>query len=568
MTDPSRIIRSIAARQIADTIAGTYSVDMGTSFTGFLDAAFDGLLSGDTVLIRISGSANTLEEHRQRQYYIARGENGERFVNRFNVFGGRYIHFTGLRQPPRLQDIRGCAVSSAAPRTGYFDCSDTMFNRMYEVDRWTYEMCHTEGVTVDCPNRERLGYGPEGAYQTTWGLGLPCFSSGAHYIKNVRDWSDVQHPDGSINNVAPQISVMYGGALNGNAVMNIAWEHYLAYGDRKILEEAYGTGRKWLEFLNRHVVDGMLTAYDEGGYFLGEWVSPGPVFEYAGTPEALFFNNCVYAMTIEVFINIAEALGLIEEIQSYRERLKMLRVRMHAAYYNPSENSYLNGDQVRTAFALYAGIVPDSLRASVLGHLEDDMTGEHPYFNIGSFVRYPYCNIIYRYPQFQEIIDRILSRTAYPGYGYFLAKGETTWPETWEIVNHNTSSVHTSYAGVASGWFIKSLAGINPDVEAPGYRLVTIRPAAVQRLAYARAAVESPRGLIESGWRKTGRGIVYNISIPPGSEAQIYLPSPASRITEGGQAIVTLDGLKFVDDGNTVVIFTGAGRYQFEITNN
>jgi alpha-L-rhamnosidase len=566
MTDPSRIVETIAARRIADTIPGTYSVDMGKSFTGFLDASFDGLQAGDTVMIQISNLTTLVEEHRQRQYYIARGENGERFSNRFNFFAGRYIHFTGLRQAPKLQDIKGHAVSSAAPRTGYFECSDELFNRMYEVDRWTYEMCHTDGVTVDCPNRERLGYGPEGGYQTTWGLGLTCFASGAHYIKNVRDWSDVQRPDGSINNVAPQISIMYGGSLNGTANMNIAWEHYLAHGDKKILEEAYGTGKKWLAFLDSHVVDGLLTPYDGGGYFLGDWMRPGPVFEYADTPEALYFNNCVYAMTLGLLIDIAETLGRGDETAPYREQLKMHRAKMHDRYYDASTGSYLNGDQVRTAFALYAGIVPDSLQRSVLEHLEKDMTGEHPYFNIGSFARYPYCKIIYAQPHFQEIIAGILAKTSYPGYGYFLSQGETSWPEAWEIQHSNSSIIHTSYAGVTSGWFIKCLAGIEPSVEGAGYRNFTVRPRAVRRLDRAKAGLESPYGLIESGWYREDGRVIHEITVPVGTEARICLSAKADDITENGRALAQTPGIRVTDykDGYAL-IDAEAGKYRFEV---
>jgi alpha-L-rhamnosidase len=568
MTDPSKIIETISAKKI-DTISGTWRVDLGKSFTGFVEAHFAGLKEGDTVLIQISNRPNAVEEHRQCQYYIARGENGEFFRNRFNFFGGRYVHFTGLKQAPKLADVTGYAVSSAAPRTGYFECSDEMFNRMYEVDRWTYEMCNTEGVTVDCPNRERLGYGPEGAYQTTWGLGLPCFSSGAYYMKNIRDWSDVQDADGSINNVAPQISRMYGSALNGAANMNIALEHYLSYGDKKILEDVYETGKKWLGFLDNYVSDGLLTPYDEGGYFLGEWVSPGPIFEYGNTPQALFSNNCVYAMTLDFFIRISEALNRDkDEINPYREKLAILRPKIHERYFDPAINSYLTGDQVRTAFAIFAGVVPDSLKPLVVKHLENDMTGEHPYFNIGSFTRYQYFHVLFAYPQFQEIIADILSKTTYPGYGNFLEHGQTTWPETWEIDHPNSAIIHTSYAGISS-WFIKSLAGIEPDENDPGYRTVIIRPHTVEKLRYAKAGLESPYGLIESGWKKENGKVVYEISIPVGTKAKIYLPAKLSEIKENGLPLTQVEGIKTCEEkDNYSLIIAESGKYVIRLFRN
>jgi alpha-L-rhamnosidase len=136
-----------------------------------LDATFNGLAPGDVVDIKISNNSKVADgvqgekagsfvicEFSQSQRYIARGENGEKFRNRFNYFGGRYVHFIGLKQPPKLADVTGYVITSAGKRTGSFECSEPLWNKIYEIDCFTYEMCTPEGVTVDCPHRERLGY--------------------------------------------------------------------------------------------------------------------------------------------------------------------------------------------------------------------------------------------------------------------------------------------------------------------------------------------------------------------------------------------------------------------------
>jgi alpha-L-rhamnosidase len=343
--------------------------------------------------------------------------------------------------------------------------------------------------------------------------------------------------------------------------MNIAWEHYLAYGDKKILEQAYGTGKRWLEFLQTHVKDGMLVSYDSHGYFIGDWLGPGQRQEYGNTVEALFFNNCAYAMTLDLFIHIAGLLDRDNETAPYRERLTTLRTRLHETYFNPAVNSYLNGDQVRTSFALFAGIFPDSLRPAALKHLEEDMTGAHPYFDIGSSSRYPYFKTLFAYPQFHEIISGILSKTSKPGYGYILSQGETAWTEVWEA--DEPARIHTSYTGI-SAWFIKGLAGIEPDIEGPGYRVFTIRPHIVKRLDYAKAAVESPYGLIESAWKRNGDKIDYEISVPIGSEARIYLPATAAQITENGQPLSSVQGVEVIEEKDGYVqIYAQSGKYKF-----
>ncbi|MDR0745622.1 MAG: family 78 glycoside hydrolase catalytic domain [Mediterranea sp.] len=559
MTDPSRIIDTIPAKAVSvitdpsrTALQKTiYRVDMGKEFTGFLQAEFDGLQRGDTVEIMISmrdddperveatyGIGNkVVEEQKQRQLYIARGQKGETFRNRFNFFAGRYIHFRGLRKAPELKHIKGLAVSSAAETGASFACSDTLYNRIFALDTYTYQMCHTEGVTVDCPNRERLGYGPEGAYQTAWGLGLPYFRSAAHYVKNVRDWADVQFEDGFINNVAPQISDMYGCALNGTAILNIAWEHYRLYGDKRILELAYPVGRKWLGFLSAYVKDDMLTRYADHGYFLGEWVSPGPVFEYAETEEALFFNNCAYAMTLDFMCKIGDTLADHgdtladrQETATDKEKLSALRNALHRTYYYPGTGCYLNGDQVRTSFALYAGLVPDSLTESVEQHLKEKLKSQG-YIDIGSFGRYPFYQTVLGRAGYLDPIGKLLSKTTYPGYGYFVAQGCTTFPEMWEINQPNSTVIHTSYTGI-SAILIKGFAGIRE--ETCGSDTILIAPEPIAGLTGCSATVETPYGTVRSAWQRSDDGVNYRFTIPFGMVARLRLKNREDEYIQAG----------------------------------
>jgi alpha-L-rhamnosidase len=283
-----------------------------------------------------------------------------------------------------------------------------------------------------------------------------------------------------------------------------------------------------------------------------------------GTAPSDFFNNCVYAMNLDLFIRIAEELGYGKETTPYKERLEKVREKTHATWFDPTINNYLNGDQVRTTFALLAGIVPDSLRPVFLKHLEKDMREVHPWFDFGSTSRYQYFKILFAHPLFHEIISDILSKTSYPSYGYFLSIGETAWPEVWE--KNHPSRIHTTYTGI-SAWFIKGLAGIEPDIENPGYRTVTIRPNVIRKLTYAKAGVESPYGLIESSWRKEGDKVIYDITVPVGSNADIYLPTPVALATESGQPLTQAKGVKISGEKDGyLLIHVESGKYKFEVT--
>jgi alpha-L-rhamnosidase len=130
------------------------------------------------------------------------------------------------------------------------------------------------------------------------------------------------------------------------------------------------------------------------------------------------------------------------------------------------------------------------------------------------------------------------------------------------------SRIHTTYTGI-SAWFIKGLAGIETDAENPGYRTVTIRPNVIRKLTYAKAAVESPYGLIESGWRKENGKVIYDISIPAGSKANIYLPTTATSVTESGQPLTQAKGIKIVGEKDGyLLIHAESGKYQLGINRN
>jgi hypothetical protein len=383
MIDPSRIIETIPAQALTGSVPGTWKVTMRKTFTGFLEARFNGLSTGDTVFIKISDRRDTFDTFHQDYYYVARGEDGETFRNRFNYAAGRYVHLSGLKRPP-----------------------------------------------------------------------------------------------------------------------------------------------EWLDFTFQTTREGELfTPYaNHPAMFLGDWLGSGPRTEFGDLPEAQFFGNCVHVMSLQLLNDIAGVLGQSDEAASYHRRIAPLKAKIHKTYYNPATGAYANGDQVRTAWALFAGVVPDTLRLAVLAHLKNDMTGAHPYFDIGSSSRYPYFKTLLAHPKiFHQTVAGLLSKTTYPGYGYFLQQDETTRPEAWDAsVN---AHVHTSYVGI-SAWLIKGLAGI--EQVAAGSRKVVIRPHPVDRLTFARAAVQSPYGEMECGWRRNGGKITYELTVPVGVQAEVYLPD-ASR---------------------------------------
>ena len=82
------------------------------------------------------------------------------------------------------------------PRVAEFKCSSPLLNRIYETTLWTYRCLSLGGYTVDCPHRERLGYG--GDAHATMETAMTNFAAGAFYTKWLADWRDAQDPKPAI----------------------------------------------------------------------------------------------------------------------------------------------------------------------------------------------------------------------------------------------------------------------------------------------------------------------------------------------------------------------------------
>jgi alpha-L-rhamnosidase len=87
--------------------------------------------------------------------------NGEPLVfrSRFNYHGFRYVRVIGTAAAPAVSDATGHLIRTAYERAGDFTSSNDLLNRIYQMTTRTYEALTLGGYVVDCPTRERLGYG-------------------------------------------------------------------------------------------------------------------------------------------------------------------------------------------------------------------------------------------------------------------------------------------------------------------------------------------------------------------------------------------------------------------------
>ena len=162
-----------------------------------------------------------------------------------------------------------------------------------------------------------------------------------------------------------------------------------------------------------------------------------------------------------------------------------------------------------------------------------------------------------------DVAFRIVTKTTFPGWGHWISQGATTLWERWEGID---SRNHTMFGDI-SAWMFRSLAGLQPDADRPGFGRVLIRPHPVTGLEWAEGEHDSPHGRIRSAWRREGEGITCEVDVPPNVTAWVDLPGQdPARMTEAGDTLedaADIRVLGLVDDRLRVAI--GSGTYRFVI---
>ncbi|MDO5566917.1 MAG: family 78 glycoside hydrolase catalytic domain, partial [Planctomycetia bacterium] len=158
MSEPNRLQHEIRPVGIESKGDGIWRIDMGVNFAGWTRIKLVGK-PGDVVKIEFSEAEKLQMTFRNRNEFVIGPSGKGEFRNRFNYSSGRWITLIGLREKPSLDSIRGWSVRTDFESAGSFECSDELLNWIYRTVRWTYENLSVGGYVVDCPQRERLGYG-------------------------------------------------------------------------------------------------------------------------------------------------------------------------------------------------------------------------------------------------------------------------------------------------------------------------------------------------------------------------------------------------------------------------
>ena len=535
MSPPDRVMESLKPQKIEKLGEGHYRIDFGEEISGWVRLRNFSGEKGRRIDIRYICESPVGDNS-----YTMKGDGPESYAARFTWFVFREVEISGWPGELKPEQLIAEAVYSDVRTTGRFECSDTLFNRINKI-WWRSQTDNMHGgVASDCPHRERAPYTGDG--QVACVTVMHNFDSRSFYTKWIRDILGAQNPEtGYVPNGAPWQPGCGGGVAWGAAMNIMPWEYYLHYGDIDLLRDNYDGMKGYIKY--------MLTWTGQDGIMysqapdrskpnqwinLGDWVAPGKL-----PPDNMVHTFYLWRCA-SLTADAAKALGKEEDETYYRTLAEKTRLAFMNKFYDEKQGTY--GAYGGNVFALRMG-VPDDQKQRVINSLAEDIFIREDHLDTGIFGTQFLFEVLTE-NGLNELAFKVMNQKTMPSYGWWISQGATT---TWEEWNGDGSRNHPMFGGGIS-WFYRYLAGMNPDPSRPGYRKIIFRPVPPKDISSAAYSNETPYGHASVRWNK-GNGIfAMDISVPPGSEGEVWVPSaPGTEVTESGNRI----------DGSAEVILTG-----------
>ena len=551
---------------------GVYVFDLGQNIAGWIKLKVKGKVGTKVTLhhaerLNPDGTIYTtnLRDAKAMDSYILKGTGEEIFEPRFTFHGFQYVEVTGFPGIPGKDAITGCAIYSAAPPAGSFECSNPMVNQLYKNLTWSQRGNYIS-VPTDCPQRdERLGW--MGDAQIFIRTGTFNMDVAAFFAKWMRDVADAQSDEGAFPDFAPRLSdkvlMRFESAPAwGDAGIIVPWTVYRVYGDTRIITEHWESMDKWMDFLQEANPD--LLRKRKTGNNYGDWLSIK-----ADTPKDLL-ATAYWAYGAQLMSEMAEVIGNSSEAFYYRKLFQNIREAFQREYVLP--DGRIKGEtQTGYLLALAMDLVPEDLQTKSAEHLVENIKQRDWHLSTG-FVGAGYLLPVLTQMGYPDVAYRLLLNETFPSWGYSIKQGATTIWERWDgwteekgFQDPGMNSFNHYAFGSVGEWLFRFIAGIDLDPEIPGYKRIVIRPHPGGRMEYVHAEYDSIHGRIASGWKLENDQLTMSVTIPANTTAVIYVPAEdASQVTESGNPATDSEGVRFLRmEKDRAVFEVTSGTYVF-----
>ena len=572
--EPIKVMEVMTPKSITQPFPNVFVVDVGQNLAGWaaikvlgergkkITMKFAETLSADGTV-----NQDNLRTAKATDTYILKGGGQpEQWEPSFTYHGFRYIQIEDLPNTPKLEDIQIKRVRSAVERSGLFNCSNELLNRINTMVLNT-EASNLYSISTDCPQRdERMGWMNDMTVRIE--EALYNFNLSRFYTKFINDVADTQDEEGQITDTAPyRVGGRPADPVSASYLL-LAIKSYEFYGNKEIIRKHYKGLKAWVDFLNSRAKDGIV----DYSYY-GDW-SPPAEFGVAGagygaisknTPGILMSTGYLYYCST-MMSKMADILGNPDDKLKYADLATKVALAFNKKYWDEKTGGYGTNNQSCNSFALFIGVVSKDRIPRVIANLVENVKQFNYHLTTGNLCT-KYLLETLTENGYPDVAYKIATQVTYPSWGFMLANGATTLWERWENKTGGSMNSHNHpMMGSVGSWLYKYVLGILPDIEHPGFEKFTIHPYLFKDLDSAEGEYNSVKGMIKSSWKKEKGKVLMSVTVPPNSIATVFVPTNNLKtITENNIQVNKSKNINFLRmEGQSAVFEVGSGTYNFK----
>ena len=534
---PVRVIDTLPARSVHAFNDTTYVFDLGRNIAGVSSIKVQApagtvvrLKHGERLLSDGHVDQSNIDVHYRpvgtadpfgTDLFITSGKGDESFTPRFNYKGFQYVEVISSA-PVKLtkESVTGYFMHSDVLPVGTVTTSNPTINKIWQATNNSY-LSNLYGYPTDCPQREKNGW--TGDAHINVETGLYNFDGITIYEKWLADHRDEQQPNGVLPAIIPTGGWGYEWA-NGpdwtSTIAIIPWNIYLFYGDTSLLARCYENIQRYVDHINQLYPTGLTT------WGLGDWVPVKSKSPVELTSSIYYFTDA------SILAKAAHILGHTADEEKYSALATKIKNAINGKYLNAVTGLYGSGTQTELSFPLCWNVVPDSLIAKVASNLARRVQADSSKLDVGLLGTKSILNALSE-NGYADLAYKLAARETFPSWGWWIVNGATTLYENWKIDAERDISLNHIMFGEIGAWFYKALGGIKPAADDPGFKKIIIQPYFISTLNQVEVKHESPHGTIVSSWKRAGKKIIYNVTIPPNSTATLILNNKTQQLEAG-----------------------------------
>ncbi|MBQ8849293.1 MAG: family 78 glycoside hydrolase catalytic domain [Clostridia bacterium] len=545
------------------TPKGERVIDFGQNMTGYVSLKIKGnrgeriSLSFGEVLDKDGNFYNAnYRSATEPVIFVLSGET-DIFKPAFSFQGFRYVRLDEYpSENVDLGGFRAIVVHSKMERTARFACGNDRINQLYHNIIWGQKGNYLD-IPTDCPQRdERLGW--TGDAQVFCRTAAINFDVRRFFKKWLGDMRAEQREDGAIAGVCPErFSHGYKTRISagwGDVATIVPWTLYEIYGDVSFLSDNFEMMKRWVGYIRSTGDEEYLWLT---GYHYGDWLAMDAGEDsYVGATSNDLIATAFYAYSTELVVKAGEVLG--EDVSEYRELYTNIVKRFREYFMENGmpkdefplteilpEGKKSSADSVRrgvtqTAITLILRFnlcLPEERKALVdkLCELIKEFDGRMATGFLGA----PYVLHALSDCGRHDVSYDLFFQNKNPSWLYSVDHGATTVWEHWNGIKDDgsfwstdmNSFNHYAYGSVAE-WMYETICGVKQTEV--GYKKIALAPVPDKRLGFAKCAIETVSGRIESHWYYKEDRIAFEFTVPEGVEAEVTLPNGYTERIGGG----------------------------------